>query len=161
MGTERLVLQTSTEQVFSAAPSGLIFPKVSGTSYKASPKRAKDHSQGIHPLVKEAKNPFKPHRGGRKTRSAYHSFFKNGDCPIITSPEAQTRCCEGMNLYSSRVWCMIRKNAMWNRTMNAGWTDPGFSPAGVCQCINQAQGKESLGVRQRTQDKRFLLQSQA
>ena len=81
MGTERLVLQTSTEQIFSAAPLGLglflksifpglhplrgfhpglssaaplglMFPEVSGTSYKASPGGAADHSQGIHPLVK-------------------------------------------------------------------------------------------------------------
>ena len=108
MGTERLVLQTSTEQIFSAAPSGLglflksIFPGLHPlrgfhpglssaaplgllfseklcASHEASPNGAKDHSQGIHPLVNEAKNPFKPQGGGRKTRSAYRSFFKNGD----------------------------------------------------------------------------------
>ena len=84
MGTERLVLQTSTEQIFSAAPLGLglflksIFPGLHPlrgfhpglssaaplgllfseklcASHEASPNGAKDHSQGIHPLVNEAK----------------------------------------------------------------------------------------------------------
>ena len=39
----------------SAAPLGLIFPEILSLSYQASPNGAKDYSQGIHPLVNEAK----------------------------------------------------------------------------------------------------------
>ncbi|MBO4492377.1 MAG: hypothetical protein J5944_13585, partial [Lentisphaeria bacterium] len=34
---------------------GLIFPEILSLSYQASPNGAKDYSQGIHPLVNEAK----------------------------------------------------------------------------------------------------------
>ena len=84
MGTERLVLQTSIEQIFSAAPLGLglffvhIIPGAASTAWispravfcrppgadvprnivciiQGSPNGAKDYSQGIHPLVNKAK----------------------------------------------------------------------------------------------------------
>ena len=39
----------------SAAPSGLMFSGIIYASYQTSPNGAKDHSQGIHPLVNKIK----------------------------------------------------------------------------------------------------------
>ena len=41
--------------LYSAAPLGLMFPEGLCALYEESPEGAKDHSQGIHPLVNETK----------------------------------------------------------------------------------------------------------
>ena len=63
---------------------GLIFPEILSLSYQASPNGAKDYSQGIHPLVNEAKFCPSPNGAAEKisvrlkfvTRNAQESLCK-------------------------------------------------------------------------------------
>ncbi|MBO4491693.1 MAG: hypothetical protein J5944_10065, partial [Lentisphaeria bacterium] len=63
---------------------GSVFREVSAPTGRQNTARGEIHAVDAAPGI-WIKKQTEPQRGGRKPRSADHSYFKNGDCPIIAS----------------------------------------------------------------------------